>query len=160
MLFCWRCGAPRSELIGPCNSCGRACPRVRHDRWNQSLQDPWLLSVGGEEFRGLNHAAMMWYVSRAAIERGISPEELRRHFTNNSPQRWMAISGQMTLDEFRLRAAGIVRDLERYQAEDDDDLFYFGGQVWALTNQLGANTGEYARSIGAAYPQLDFTLRP
>lgn len=102
----------------------------------------------------------MWYLSRAAIERGISPEELRRHFARNRPQRWMAISGQMTIDEFRVRAGGVVHDLERYQAEDDDDLFYFGGQVWALTSQLGAHTGEYARSIGAAYPQLDFTLRP
>jgi hypothetical protein len=71
----------------------------------------------------------------------------------------MSIPGQLGLEPFRRQAIGVVPDIGRYQADEDDDLF-FNGRTWALTNQLGANTGDYARSIGAAYPQLGLELHP
>lgn len=160
--LCWRCGAPRSSLQGSCSSCNRLCPRVRHRRWRRRRSSGWQLRVGGEAFLDLNHNALMWYVARAAIERGISPEDLRRHFARNPQQRWFSLKGRHDIDTFVAAARSIwTREDEvddRFQMRDDDDLFWFGGHTWALTSQLGAHTGEYVRSIGIAYPQLQLSL--
>jgi hypothetical protein len=106
-------------------------------------------------------AGVVRYAARAAIERGISPENLRQHFARDRAQRWLPIPGQLDLASFTAaacRASGRSDVEDRYQYKEDDDLFYFGGCTWALTTQLGPHTGDYVRSIGAEHPVLGLAL--
>ncbi len=151
---CWRCGAARESLVGGCISCGRAMPRHRVDRWNRSRS--WQLEVGGERFTDLNHNAMMWYVARAAIERGISPNEFSRHHVGFERSRWLPLDGEYDLESFRAEAQR--RNHRRLQLKHDDDLFWFDGQTWALTTEWGEGTGEAAMSFGRAYPELELRI--
>src|SRR5262245_42729802 len=104
VLYCWRCGEERSSLVGGCAGCGRSLPRQRTGRWNRNRSSPWQLSIGGEHFGGLNHSAMMWYVVRAAIERGIPPEMFSRHHVGHENTRWLSVQGTHDLSSFCVRA--------------------------------------------------------
>lgn len=154
-FYCWRCGAARESLVGGCISCGRPLPRQRVGRWNRS-NSGWQLNVGGEFFTDLNHSAMMWYVARAAIERGISPAALSRHHVGHENTRWLALDGEYDFASFFAEAQR--RNRRRLQLKNDDDLFWFHGQTWALTTQWGDETGEVATSFGRAFPQLELRL--
>jgi hypothetical protein len=47
----------------------------------------------------------------------------------------------------------------RYQCKRDEDLFVLGGSTWVLTNQFGAQTAKYVRSMAAELPELAIDLR-
>lgn len=152
-LFCWRCGARRVSLEGPCASCKRACPRRRR-HWREGA---WQLAVGGEHFANLDDQALVWYVARAAFEHGISPLELLRHFRANARLRFYALRGRIGASEFSV----VVRRLHgevTFQCIHDEDLFFSDEKTWAITAQPGQKTGHYIRVIGREFPQLSLRL--
>lgn len=105
---------------------------------------------------------MMWYVARAAIERGISPDSLRRHHAGHENTRWVSVHGMHDLSSFCAQAdreSGRKESVtRRFHLKEDDDLFFFQGQTWALTTQWGDGTGDTARSFGRAFPILELHL--
>ncbi len=97
------------------------------------------LHVGEQVFPGLLKRHLFFRVIQALIKKGITPEEMMKHFPERT---FLTVSGECKAEDFRQRAAtlkgstGAPVDLQRFFV-DDDSIFALSGKTYAVTKMWG-----------------------
>ncbi|WP_372527367.1 hypothetical protein [Piscinibacter sp.] len=108
------------------------------------------LLVDGTSYPRLPKRRFIYFIVRAAIDRGMTPEDV----ATCVPWRTMAAmflnaSGELTSAMFA--EANADRDIPRWFA-DDSELFHSGGRTYALTKMWGEHTEKAVKAILEALP--------
>jgi hypothetical protein len=108
------------------------------------------LTIGGQEFQRLNKRRLILEIVRAAISRGMTPQQITAVVRIKSGYLFASREGNVGGDAFIDEATG--EPLGRYFT-DDGDLFRVNGTTYALTNQWGRSTEGCAKAIIEEMPE-------
>ena len=109
------------------------------------------LSVDGKNRHGLNKRYLMYYLTKAIIRKGGSPEKLAQIADSMGNRLFFDVEGVVNEKEFFERltendSPGKRSKSIRYFCKQDE-LFYVNGRTYALSNQWGPWTEQAARKI-------------
>ena len=114
----------------------------------------YALTVDGATQTGLSKRALAHEVVKAAISKGLSPEEVAALIP---PNKWISVAGKLNAEEFREQASklqaklGGTHNLSGYFC-GDDDLFHVAGRTYALSNQWSSTSIPVLDQIIAKLP--------
>lgn len=151
---CYRCGVPEPGSV--CRACGVAQVGERYGRWNRGR---FSLAIAEEQFPQVSLRSGMWYIARAAIRTGLSPNQLAAAMNPRfRGSRWVSLPGHLSVSSFQgaLRPRWTDPDhaSHRYQCDCDEDLFLHDGETWALSSQWDKQSKDDPVEIGRAFPSL------
>ena len=108
------------------------------------------LLVNGVSYPRLPKRRFIYHVVRAAIDRGMTPEEIAACVPwRTMPSLFLISNSDLTSTAFA--EANADRDIPRWFA-DDSELFHLGDRTYALTKMWGENTEKAVKSILEALP--------
>ncbi len=118
------------------------------------------LSVGSKESDPLNKRRFMLQVVKAAVDKGVTLEQIERAIPETASYLYIARPGQLNSAQFA-EAAQDER-LDRFFVEDDE-LIHVGDKTYALSNQWGESTEKCARLVISCIPKphaISYTAIP
>ncbi len=117
------------------------------------------LTIDRQRFPNLTKRALGFRVLRAAVDGGISPDELSKHLGKAVTTWIITVDGTLSAPEFALEASKLATKWGKYDLGrffcGEGELVHKHGRSYAITNQWAINDIPALEAIAEKYPDLN-----